>query len=86
MINNDLNRCFPFLMGVVLKIKSHPGYNEYTAPILIYYIIIIHVRVFRRQLCARIIYFTYSLRVATWAPAILHEIILLIIVPTDNAF
>jgi len=55
-------------MGVVLKIKSCPGYNEYAAPILIY--IIIRVRVFRRQLCTRIIF--YSLRVATWAPAILH--------------
>lgn len=38
MTNNDLNRCFPFLMGVVLKIKSYPaGYNEYAAPILINY-------------------------------------------------
>jgi len=33
MNNNDLNRCFSFLMGVVMKIKSYHGYNEYSAPL-----------------------------------------------------
>lgn len=84
MINNDLNRCFSFLMGVVLKIKSYPaGYNEYAAPILInyYYYSCSGVQM-------SIIYAYYILQLTSGhlgaRDITLNNII--IIVPTDNAF